>query len=314
MQLIRSYHDCPAEVQGAAVAIGNFDGLHRGHRSVIRLAQEKAAALRVPSAVMTFHPHPRVFFSPTHAPIAMMPLSQKIRLLRQWGIDVVYLMRFQAAFAALTAGEFEQQVLFKGIGAAHLVVGEDFIYGHQRHGNSERLQREAAAHGVGVTRAPLIKAHGQRCSSSLIRMLLSEGQVEEAAAMLGRPYVVEGRVCHGDKRGGAIGFPTANLSLHGLFTPARGVYVVAVEIEDDTTHYQGVANIGCRPTFGKDHQLWLEVHVFDLSRDLYGTRLSVTLHHFIRPEQAFDGIKALTAQIHQDCELARQWWLAEAAD
>ncbi|HYE49957.1 MAG TPA: bifunctional riboflavin kinase/FAD synthetase [Azospirillaceae bacterium] len=306
MKLFRHHTDLPAEARGAAVALGNFDGVHRGHRAVIAEAQARAAALGAPSAVLTFEPHPRTLFRPADPPFRLTPLRIKARLIEAQGVDALFVLHFDEALSRMSAEQFVAEVLVGGLGARHVVAGYDFVFGHKRGGDMELLRREGAAHGFGVTEVRPVGQGDDIFSSTRVRSLLQEGDPRGAAAILGHPFELEGRVEHGDKRGRTIGFPTANVELGEYVRPRFGVYAVRAGIDrgGDTAWHGGVANLGRRPTVGGTVER-LEAHLFDLDEDLYGRHLRVQLLDFIRPEAKFDSFDALKAQIARDAEAAR---------
>lgn len=291
-----SLNDTDSLNTSAVVAIGNFDGVHPGHQTVLRAARETGT----PLAVLTFSPHPREYFDPTCAPLSIYPLRRKLELLAQEGVGQVYLARFDAAFAALSPAAFVQRVLLEKLGARHVVTGEHFIFGQGRAGNAAILAQETARHCIGYT--PVADAAGY--SSSSVRHALKAGDMQAAARGLSRSYTIEGHVMHGDKRGRQLGFPTANIGLNGIVKPMHGVYAVRVHASKQILN--GVANLGTRPSVG-GLEPRLEVHCFDFKGDLYGQRLKVELLHNLRPEQRFESLEALTAQIAHDCASARDY-------
>ncbi|MBZ0324879.1 MAG: bifunctional riboflavin kinase/FAD synthetase, partial [Alphaproteobacteria bacterium] len=300
--------DTPAEARAAVVAIGNFDGVHLGHRAVIGTAGEIARRTARPHAVMTFEPHPRNFFRPDQPPFRLTPYRVKARHIAELGADFLFVLRFDAAFSRQSADDFVDRLLVAEMGISHVVVGEDFRFGRDRAGNAELLRAKGDAHGFGATAvAPVAGAAGETYSSSRIRDCLRAGDVRGAARNLGRFWEVEGRVESGDRRGRAIGFPTANLRLSDQLVPATGVYAVRVGVADGgrILWHDGVANFGNRPTFD-DRGLILEVHLFDFDGDLYDRHMCVALIDYVRPERRFDGIDALAAQIAEDCAVARR--------
>lgn len=313
MRLYRTYHDLPDEARGAAVALGNFDGVHRGHQTVILEAARVARARGVKHGVVTFEPHPRAVLMPHIAPGRLSRLKDKARLIAALGVDNLYVLRFNEALSSMPARRFVTEVLVGGIGVAHVVVGHDFIFGHRRGGNAELLREMGREHGFAVTVVDPVVHDGTIYSSSEIRKALKRGDVRRAAELLGRPWQIEQRIVHGDKRGRTIGFPTANLRLGRYLQPATGVYAVRVGLiaphgasafEEPVTWYDGVANFGRRPTFDKTDTL-LEVHLFDYSGDLYGRSVRVHFIDRIRDERRFEGIDDLKSQIEQDCARAR---------
>jgi riboflavin kinase / FMN adenylyltransferase len=307
MRLVSTYRDLDPAAKGAVVAIGNFDGVHRGHQAVLARARAAAAAA-APFGVVTFEPHPRRFFRPDLAPFRLTEAPAKRRLVAGLGAALYYELAFDAALAGLSAERFVAEVLAGGIGARHVVVGDGFVFGKGRAGTLRVLQSEAARHGIGVSAvSPVADAGGVAYSSSRIRQLLAEGRVDDAGALLGRAFAIEGVVTPGDKRGRAIGFPTANIALGEHVRPAFGVYAVRVRFPEDGGRppLTGVANLGLRPTIGDGREL-LETHLFDFAGDLYGQRLAVELVAHLRPERKFAGLDALKAQIALDGQKARE--------
>src|SRR5690348_3806469 len=309
-------HDTVAAAErGAVVAIGNFDGVHLGHQAVIGEAGRIARAGGLPHAVLTFEPHPRRVFRPDDPPFRLTPFRAKSRHIEALGVDLLFTLHFDLAFARRSAAGFIEGVLVGNLGVRHAVVGYDFVFGHRRGGTPASLQARGAELGFGVTVVGPIAAQGGAVySSTRIRELLGAGKPREAAALLGRFWEIEGRVERGDARGRSIGFPTANLMLDDYLRPAPGVYAVRAGIEEEgrTVWHDGVANLGQRPTFGGS-DLRLEAHLFDFDRDLYGRHLRVAMIEYLRPERKFPGIDALKAQIAADAAQARALLQAEPA-
>ena len=312
MRIYRHFDALPSDARGAAVAIGNFDGVHPGHQAVIHEAGLIARDLDRPWAVLTFEPHPRALFTPGTEPFRLTPLRAKARRIAELGADMLIVLRFDAAFSTLSAEDFVNAVLVDGLGAGHVVSGYDFVFGHKRGGNCELLLAMGAKKGFGFTAVNAKEdPSGEVYSSTRVRERLLDGDAKGAAAVLGRDFEIEGRVVRGESRGKSIGFPTANIALGGYLRPALGVYAVRVAIEeanaggDEETWIDGAANLGVRPTFGGDGVL-LEVFLFDFDGDLYGKHLRVRLVDFLRPEKKFDGVDDLKAQIAQDCEKAKE--------
>lgn len=305
--LHRDPDPAPANAQKAVVVIGNFDGVHKGHQAVIARGRALADELGVPLGVLVFEPHPVEFFKRNDAPFRLSPLDAKTHTLGRYGVDHVFVFTFDADMAGRNPDGFAQDILHRRLGASHVVVGYDFRFGKDRGGDVELLKADGARLGFGVTVIEPQREEdlvdGVIYSSTKIRQLLKEGKPQEAAKLLGHPWVVEGEVLHGDKRGRTIGFPTANISMGAYLEPRFGVYAVRFEVDGKT--HMGVANIGRRPTFDKD-DVTLEVHVFDFDGDLYGKIASVSFMAFLRPEQKFDGLDALKAQIAADCDQARK--------
>ena len=315
MRIVRHSAETPPSLRGGVVAIGNFDGVHRGHQAVISRAATLAAGFGAPRAVLTFEPHPRRFFRPEIPPFLLTPFRAKAQLLAALGVEMLAVQRFDAAFAHLDADAFIRRILVDGLAARHVVVGYDFTFGHERSGNVDVLKRAGSQYGFGVTAVgPVASADGEIFSSTNIRDYLVGGKPGHAAALLGRPFEIHGMVLGGDRRGRTIGFPTANLTLGGYIRPAFGVYAVraGVETEGRIAWHDGVANLGLRPTVDGS-RLLLETHLFDFARDIYNTHLRVALIEFIRPEQKFSGLDALKAQIAEDCVAARSILTTRAA-
>ena len=290
------------------VAIGNFDGVHPGHQTVIHEAGLIAGDMCRPWTVLTFEPHPRAFFTPDSEPFRLTPFRSKAQRIAELGADLLIVQRFDKAFSSLPAEDFVNTVLVDGLGAGHVVSGYDFVFGHKRGGNCELLLAMGAKKGFGFTAVNAqMDSSGEAYSSTRVRERLGDADPRGAAAILGRDFEIEGRVARGEARGKSIGFPTANIPLGAYLRPALGVYAVraAIEQENGEIWLDGVANIGVRPTFGSDGVV-LEVFLFDFDDDLYGKRLRVGLVDFLRPEKKFDGVDDLKAQIAQDSAKAQK--------
>ena len=312
MRLVRDLNQLPANAQGCAVAIGNFDGLHAGHKAVISAMKEQALARGLSAAIMTFEPHPRMFFQPENNPLRIEPFHVKARRLKAAGIDILYMLRFNRTLSEMPARDFVEKILITQLQACHVTTGEGFVFGYQRGGNSALLAEMAQEKGFGYQTVPPVMQGGEPCSSTRIRAHLSKGEMTQVETLLGHAYEISGRVMKGDQRGRELGFPTANLLHANLFAPACGVYAVEyarVSSPDaPCSHLRwrpAVANYGIRPTFGGDRMPRLEVHALQGQPELYGKYLRVRLKTLIRPEQTFETIDALKAQITQDCEKAR---------
>jgi len=307
MRIFRHYQDLPAEARGSAVAIGNFDGVHLGHQAVIGEAGRIARDAGIPWAVLSFEPHPRTLFRPDDAPFRLTPFRIKARHIEKMGVDALIVLHFDAELAGLSADDFVHKVLIKGLNAHHVVSGYDFVFGHKRAGNCELLLHKGKREGFDFTCVSAVDDGAKVYSSTQVRTCLKQGDPRGAAAMLGRPFEIEGRIEYGDARGRSIGFPTANLHLDDYVRPATGVYAIRAGIDagPETRWLDGVANLGRRPTFdGED--IVLEAHLFDFDGDLYGRHLRVALIEYLRAEQKFDGVDSLKAQIARDCEHARK--------
>jgi riboflavin kinase/FMN adenylyltransferase len=296
----------PVPWKGGAVALGNFDGVHKGHQALLARAAGNARALDAPLLVLTFEPHPRRFFVPDTGPFRLTMLPAKLRLLELYGVQAVLAQHFDTAFAALSADAFVDEVLLAGMGARHVVCGYDFTFGARRGGNVEMLRDMGARKGFGVTVLDPVMREGEIYSSTSIREALRAGWPSEAAELLGHAWEIEGVVEQGDQRGRTIGFPTANVALGEHLRPRFGVYAVRALIDGQESQgwRNGVANLGRRPTIGTLQENF-EVHVFDFAGDLYGKSLRVGLVDFIRPEMKFSGLDQLKAQIAADGQAAR---------
>lgn len=305
MKIIRDYQFVDPDHRGASAAIGNFDGVHLGHQSVIELAQR--AEPDAPLGIVTFEPHPRVHFSPDAPPFRLMSREARASRLEKLGVERLYELNFNAALAALTPEEFAHKVIAEGFGLKHVIVGSDFCFGKGRAGTAAHLQQFGQDMGFGVTIAELISQSDKTVSSTAIRTALSDGDPRLAASMLGHWHRIEGPVIGGEQRGRELGYPTANMSIDGLHPPAFGVYAVLVDVLDGPHmgSYHGVASMGVRPMFGENRPN-LETFIFDFQGDLYGTPLSVGLVEHLRPEENFDGLDALITQMDADSAKARQ--------
>ncbi len=283
MRVFRSYlRPVPGPT---AIAIGNFDGVHRGHGALLERLRDVARESRLLPTILTFEPHPREFFSPASAPARLTTLREKLELLAAAGVEQAMICRFNAGFAALSADQFIERVLVGGLRARHLIIGDDFRFGKGRAGDFSLLQQAGVAHGFAVEAMGSVTVDGERVSSSGVRTALAVGDMEHAARLLGRPYIIDGQVAHGQKLGRQLGFATANLRIKHNPLPMTGVFAVEVSGVDDRPLH-GVANLGIRPTVGGTRPL-LEVHLFDFDRDIYGAHISVRFVHKLRNEQRF---------------------------
>jgi riboflavin kinase / FMN adenylyltransferase len=303
MRIFDDWRHLPADARGATIALGNFDGVHLGHAAVLRAAH--AARPDAPLAVLTFEPHPREIFRPDDPPFRLTLSAERADALAALGCELLYELPFNHVFSLMTADTFMSEVLHQGLGARHLTTGVDFAFGHRRGGDAMFMANQAEALGMGVTQVPPVTDAGGPLSSTRIRRALQDGYPARATAELGRPWAIRGEVAHGDKRGRTIGFPTANVALGRHLEPARGVYAVSVRLADGNT-YNGVANIGRRPTVNAGPESRLEVNIFDFAGDIYGTEITVALIAYIRPEIKFSGLDALKAQIAADAAEARR--------
>jgi len=282
-----------------ALTIGNFDGVHRGHRALVDRVIARAREAKLTSCVLTFEPHPREFFAGEAAPARITRLRDKLDLLGQAGIECVHVARFDARFAALPAERFIEDVLVRGLGTRWLLVGQDFRFGARRAGDFATLQ----GHGFTVEAMPDVEFDGRRVSSSAVRAALKAGDLRGAERLLGHPYTISGRVAHGAKLGRGLGFPTANIVLRRP-PPIAGIFVVEVD-----GYGHGVASVGRRPTINPVPIPLLEVHLFDRDEDLYGEHLRVRFLKKLRDEEKYDGLPALQAAIARDARQAREFFL-----
>lgn len=314
MKLYRHLENLPRGVTGSVVAWGNFDGFHKGHQAVVRRAADIADEMGAPLAVMTTEPHPSQFFRPDTPSFRLMSLRSKAQALEAFGADVVFVLTFDAALAGTSAEDFVRDVLVNKLKARHVVTGYDQRFGKGRGGDADLLRRMGEGAGFGVTVVEPLEVDGGVYSSSRVREHLRNGDPEQAALLMGHWWRIEGRVEQGDQRGRTIGFPTANVSWGDYLEPRLGVYAVRMHVEDGPHRgaYDGVANLGRRPTFGKT-DISFEVHLFDFDGDLYGAHAGVDMIAFIRPEQKFDGLDALKAQIAADAGAARDILASPAA-
>lgn len=291
------------------LTLGNFDGVHLGHRALLQRMTEIAGQVGLPAAVVTFEPHPREFFSPASAPARLTTLREKLEHFSDEGVDLVHVLHFNRALASLSSEAFVEQVLVQGLGVRHLIVGDDFRFGAGRQGNYDYLKHISQDYGFSVESMDSILLDGQRVSSSAVRQSLQAGDLEQAARFLGRPYGMAGRVVHGRKLGRQLGFATANIYIRHNPLVMTGVFTVCV-IGPRGQKFQGVANLGVRPTIGGTRPL-LEIHLLDFQGDLYGAHLSVQFVHKLRDELKFPDLSALQAQIAQDVAAARAFFCTE---
>lgn len=303
MQIIRTWTGTNGAPRGVSVAMGNFDGVHRGHQAVI----DRARRDDMPLGVLTFEPHPREVFAPDAPPFRLMNAEARANRLAKLGVEVLYELPFDTTLASLTPDAFARDVLAEGLGIGHVVVGADFCFGKARAGNAAMLAELGKELGFDVTTVALIGGDGGVFSSTAIRDALSDGRTRDAAEMLGHWHRIDGPVLHGEKRGRELGYPTANMAVGGLHLPKLGVYAVRVQVMDGPQAglYDGVASLGVRPMFGENTPNF-EVHLFDFTGDLYDHHVSVALVDYLRPEVKFDGLAALVSQMDADSAKARE--------
>lgn len=303
--IVRDWRGLADDLKGASVAVGAFDGVHRGHQAVIAGAREAAERLGAPLGVVSFDPHPRRWFQPDAAPFRLMQPEQMAEALAPLGVEQLYLLAFDADMAAMSDREFAERVLGDGLGIRHASVGFDFTFGKGRTGSPQALAGYGATSGFTVSVTPRIDdPDGLKLSSSAVREALKAGDMARAAAILGRPFAIRGEVIHGDKRGRTIGVPTANIDIGDYMRPAYGVYATRTRLADGRV-VNGVASLGVRPMFAVETPL-LEVWLFDFDGDLYGQMVETQLVAFLRGEETFDGLEALKAQIDADAAAARK--------
>ena len=312
LRVIRGWQDLPPGDRGAAVAFGNFDGVHRGHQRVIALAAKAAAELGRPLGVVTLDPHPRVYFRPDEPSFRLMKPDQQARALEALGVDVLYVLPLGVAgLAEMTDREFATRVLHEGLGAVHVVVGFDNSFGKDRTGSPEAMQAYGRELGFGVSVAePVADKAGEKMSSTEVRDALRAGQPELAAQVLGRPFAIEGAVQRGRQLGRKLGYPTANVPLADYVVPRFGVYATRTRLPDGR-EVPGVANIGVNPTVDGVTAPLLEVWLFDFDEDIYDQVIETSLIAFLRPEEKFASLEAMTAQVMQDAKDARKLLLPE---
>lgn len=293
------------------LTIGNFDGVHLGHRALLARLRAIAAREDLLPAALTFEPHPREFFAPETAPARLSTLREKLELIAEEGVALACVCRFNARFAALSAEEFIESILVGSLRVKHLIVGDDFRFGAGRRGNFALLSEAGERYGFQVDAIDGVTVEGERASSSAVRNALAEGRLESATRLLGRPYSIDGRVVHGDKMGRQLGFATANIRIKHDKPPLLGVFVAEVLGLSDKA-LQGVANLGFRPSAAQVARPLLEVHLFDFSTDIYGEHINVRFLHKLRNEMRFANLDALKAQIALDASSAKSYFAAKA--
>lgn len=333
MQLLRGLHnpglgESGVENTRCVATIGNFDGVHLGHQAIIQQVVTEAQKRKLPSVIIIFEPQPMEFFKGQDAPARLMRFREKFLALSSFELDYVFCLKFDAKLSALTAEEFVKQVLVCHLNIEHLVVGDDFRFGGDRQGDFRLLKRLSDSLGFTVENTQTIRAQSscltdeecaldehdflQRASSTFVRELLAVGEFAKVAQLLGRPYSFSGRVVHGQKLGRQLGFPTANINLKRVSSPLSGVFAITIKCGkmESNRIYNGVANVGCKPTVGKFKSL-LEVHIFDFDKDIYGEHVDVMFHQKIREEKRFSGVEELKKQIKQDEEVARSFFASQ---
>ncbi len=302
MMVIHGHTHVPVNARGAVVAIGNFDGVHRGHQALLLEAVNKAKALSKASAAMVFEPHPREFFQPDEVHFRLTPLTAKLALFEKLGLKLTFVEHFDQHLAGLMAREFIERVLVAGYGVAHVIIGYDFFFGHKRGGNPELMIAAGEELGFGVSIVPPVAEAGEVFASSSVRLHLAQGDVKGAANMLGRPWHVSGKVVGGAKIGTGMGFPTANVAMPKGTSLGHGIYAVRARVDDRS--FAAAAYLGTRPTFD-DGMPVLEVFLFDFAEDIYGKEMHVEFIDFIRGDRKFHSVEALVAQMNEDVAKAK---------
>jgi len=290
--------------RGSVMAIGAFDGLHRGHQALLAQVHERARAHDCSPVVVSFEPLPRAFFSPEPVP-RLSSVREKLRGFAAAGMDQALLLRFNHALTAMSAEDFVRRVLVERLAAREVWVGGDFRFGHKRGGDVALLERMGAQHGFGARTMPAVELDGERVSASRVRALLAAGEFAAAEPLLGRPFVIDGKVEYGNQLGRTLGYPTANIHLPQRVSPIQGIFAVRVGLGESECSWPGVASLGVRPTVNQVSQPLLEVHLFDFDGDLYGQRMAVEFVAKLRDEQKFDGLEPLKAQMALDSRQAR---------
>ena len=311
LRLIKGWKGLPQSDRGAAVAMGTFDGVHRGHQQVIALAAKAAGELGAPLGVITFDQHPRAYFRPHEPAFQLMKPDQQARALEALGVEVLYVLPLNPELAEMTDREFATRVLHEGLGARHVAVGFDNSFGKDRTGSPETMRAYGRELGFGVSVAePVADASGEKFSSTAVREALREGRPGDAARILGRPFAIEGVVQRGRQLGRKLGYPTANVGLESYVVPRFGVYATRTRLPDGRD-IPGVANIGINPTIEGVRAPLLEVWLFDFDEDIYDQVIETDLIAFLRPELKFDGLEPMTAQVMKDAKQARDLLLPE---
>lgn len=292
----------------SVVTIGSFDGVHRGHQTILEQVRSRAEELDIPAVAVTFEPQPREYFSPQQAPARLMRMREKIQSLLNFGMHYVVCLQFNSKLRDLTAEQFVQLVLVDGLATKQLIVGDDFRFGCDRSGDFNTLMHMGKTLDFQVWDTPTLVVDGERVSSTRVRKCLECGDFQQVARLIGRPFAISGRVFHGQHLGRELGFPTANVQLNRYRAPLSGVYAVLVQVEGCSQQYRGAANVGVRPTVGDLIRPILEVHLLDFDQNLYGRRINVEFLHKIRDEQKFTSVEHLVSNIRVDIEKITNWF------
>lgn len=307
MHLFRGLHTVPSNFAGCVASIGNFDGLHLGHQTIANSVKAEAARLGVPSLVVMFEPQPKEFFALDKAPARIANLREKLQDLTSCGVEYVLCLPFNSALRSLSAADFVQNVLLKALKVKHLIIGDDFRFGHDRSGDYQTLVAAGVQYGFSVQDTKTVCVGQERISSTKVREALAQGNLSLAAELLGRPYRMSGRIGFGRQLGRTLNTPTANVMVKRHKLPLTGVFAVQVINEDNGDSYHGVASVGIKPTITAVPEPSLEVHMLNFSGNLYHQHLTVTFVHKIRDEQKFAGLDELQAAIEADKNSARKW-------
>ncbi len=311
MQILRSVAD--AASSPVALTIGNFDGVHLGHQAMLAKLRAAASVRGLPACVMTFEPHPREFFAPDQAPVRLTTLREKLETLRQCGVDRAYVLRFNFGLAQVTAQDFIERILVRGLGVRWLQVGDDFRFGARRAGDLAMLRAQAARYGYEVESMATVEVDGSRVSSTAVRETLASGDVARAGRLLGRPFSISGRVVRGDQLGRQLGFPTANVQIKHNRPPLTGIFAVELT-RADGKRLQGVASLGVRPTVkARGAAPVLEVYIFDFKEEIYGELVQVDFLHKFRDEEKYVDLETLKQQIASDVADTRAYFSRRAA-
>jgi riboflavin kinase/FMN adenylyltransferase len=307
------FRGVPAQsLTSSVLTIGNFDGVHQGHRALLRRLKEKAREVALPATVLSFEPNPREFFNPQDAPARLSSLREKLTLLAECGVDRVHVCRFNQKFASLSAQAFIEQILVRGLSVRHLLIGDDFRFGKGRAGDFAMLRQAGVDHRFTVEAMSTLAVGDERASSSAVRNALNQGDLNRAASLLGRPYCIAGRVMHGKKLGRTLGFPTANLALKHTTLPLSGVFAVTVS-GLAAQEVQGAASLGVRPTVADGLKPMLEVHLLDFDRDIYGSHVTVNFLYKLRDEEKYASLNLLKEQINRDVAAVRAYFATPVA-
>lgn len=306
MYLWRGLYNVPKQFSGCVASIGNFDGMHLGHQALIKALKAQAQTLQVPSVVIIFEPQPKEFFAAEKAPARVANFREKVKAFENFGVDYVLCLPFNQRFCSLSANEFIEKALVNSLKIKHLIIGDDFRFGHDRSGDFTLLQQAGQQHGFTVQDTNTVSEHGERISSTRVREALAAGDLAEAAHLLDRPFCMNGRVAYGRQLGRTLNTPTANIMVKRLHLPLTGVFAVKVKDEQNNEQYSGVASVGIKPTVTNTPEPSLEVHLFDVNANLYHHHLTVEFLQKIRDEQKFDGLDQLKAAIEADKTAARK--------